>query len=184
MKIGVDFDGVIVGKPPIISKNLLESLVRFSNNNSLKYRYPQTQLERLVRIASHHPLLRPPIKENLKALKQLARKKGHQIYLITSRYAFLEKRTWQWLKNHQIDTIFDEVFLNLKNEQPHIFKERKIKKLSLDVYVDDDLPLVEYLNRQVGSKVRVLWYDQYGTDPESISVIPNLFRDLMAAKGP
>ncbi|NCO88386.1 hypothetical protein GW881_00520, partial [Candidatus Roizmanbacteria bacterium] len=50
---------------------------------------------------------------------------------------------------------------NSKNEQPHIFKEKMIKKLNLDIYVEDNWDIVNYLekkNFEDGNKQRkIVW---------------------------
>lgn len=145
-KIGLDMDGVIVDKPPLIPKSFLEWLVRSHQTKNLSYRFPSFRLEQIIRWLSHHPFLRPAIKENLAFIKKIAKKKKYQLYLISGRYSFLEDRTWQWLKFHKIDKLFAGVHLNLKNQQPHFFKAKKIKELKINLYIDDDKPLVDHLS--------------------------------------
>ena len=55
------------------------------------------------------------------------------------------------MKKHKLTTLFHFTYFNEMNKQPHIFKNRIIKKLRIHRYVDDDLDLLEYLlskNRQ------------------------------------
>jgi len=148
IRIGLDLDGVIVDKPPGIPKGAIEWLVRSHTGKGLAYRFPTSRIERTIRWLSHAPLLRPPIKENLDALKKIIRHKGTKLYLISGRYAFLKDRTEKWLKCHQLSSCFERVMLNLENTQPHIFKEEKIRELDIQVFVDDDAPLVEYLSKK------------------------------------
>ncbi len=149
IKVGLDLDGVIVDKPPLISKNLLEWLVRSHQSKGLAYRFPESKIEQWLRIFTHHPLFRPPIKKNLEFVKKLAKKGKYRLYLVSARYSFLEERTWQWLRFHQIDHLFAAVHLNLKNEQPHLFKEKVIRKLNPDFFIDDDFPLTKYLRKNL-----------------------------------
>ena len=146
IKIGLDLDGVIVDKPPLISKNLLEWLVRSHQNKDLAYRFPESKIEQWLRVFTHQPLFRPAIKKNLEFVKKLAADKKYKLYLISGRYSFLENRTAQWLKHHQLEGLFEKVLINLKNEQPHLFKEKMIKKMKIDIFIDDDEPLVNYLS--------------------------------------
>lgn len=37
------------------------------------------------------------------------------------------------------------MYFNFSNEQPHLFKNRIIKNLKLDYYIDDDLSLLNYV---------------------------------------
>ncbi|MBL7150386.1 hypothetical protein ISS86_00465 [Candidatus Microgenomates bacterium] len=162
IKIGFDLDGVIIDKPPLISKGLLEWLVRSHQNKKLAYRYPLLP-ERLVRWLSHHPLLRPAIKENLEFIKKIAKNKKYKLYLISGRYSFLAGRTQQWLKKHQIYNLFEGIFINLKNEQPHLFKTQKIKSLRIDIFIDDDLPLVKHLKKEV-KKTKIIHIQKFSKE--------------------
>lgn len=149
IKIGLDLDGVIVNKPPLIPKRFLEWLVRSHKNRGLAYRYPSSRFEQQVRWFSHHPFFRPPIRENLEFIKKISKNKKYKLYLISGRYSFLKDRTWQWLKRQKINNLFEKVLINLKNQQPHLFKTKKIKELKIDVYIDDDKLLTDYLSSRL-----------------------------------
>jgi len=173
IKIGFDLDGVLVNKPPLIPKRLLEWLVRSHTHRNLYYRYPTLRLERLIRWLAHHPFLRPAIKKNLRFIQKLAKEKKYRLFLITSRYSFLEKRTWQWLKNHQLDRIFEKVLINLKNEQPHLFKKRKIKDLKIDIFIDDDFPLASYLAKEL-PQTKIFCFNHHRKKQSSLLLIQSL----------
>ena len=162
-RIGFDLDGVIIDKPPIIPKGVLEWLVRSHTSKKLAYRYPSWAFERWLRWVTHHPILRPPIKENLKRIRQMAANKNYKIYVVSSRFSFLEERTRQWFKRYWDDGLFQKVCLNLNDEQPHLFKENMIKKLALDVFVDDDWPLVKYLRRR-NKKTKIIYIKQFNQE--------------------
>lgn len=149
IKIGVDLDGVIIGKPFFVPKDLMEWLVRSHNNSKTKYRFPKLKAEIYLRKKSHHWLLRPPIRKNLEAIKELAKKKNIEIYIISGRYGFLKEKTQFWLKKHRAKNSFKRTFINLRNEQPHLFKERILKKLNLDYFFDDDPIIIKHLKTQV-----------------------------------
>lgn len=149
IKIAFDLDGVIIDKPPFVPSWLIERFVRVKKNKELAYRFPICKVEQFIRRLSHMPLFRPAIKGNLEFIKKLSKKKNIKLYIISSRYSFLKNRTFQWLKENKIENCFAAIYLNSKNEQPHIFKERIIKKIGVDIFIDDDLPLVEYLKNRV-----------------------------------
>jgi uncharacterized HAD superfamily protein len=151
IRIGFDLDGVIINKPPFVPALLMELLVRAHNKKDLSYRFPNTKLEQFVRWFSHHPMFRPPIKKNINLIHQLYKNKNYELYVVSSRYSFLDKRTKQWFDYYCFDRLFKKIYINLKNEQPHKFKERMIKKLKLKVFIDDDLPLLNYLRTQLKS---------------------------------
>src|SRR4030042_5821855 len=116
IKIGFDLDGVIIGKPPFVPKYLMERLVR-KKDHGLAYRFPKSKFERCVRWLSHFPLLRPPIKKNIKLIHELYRSKNYELFVVSSRYSFLEGRTKEWFKYYRLRDLFKEIYINLKNEQ-------------------------------------------------------------------
>ena len=93
IRIGFDLDGVIIGKPFFVPQIVMEKLVRAKVDHQLAYRFPENRLERLVRYLSHHPILRPPIRENIKLIKELYRSDKYELFVVSSRYSFLEGRT-------------------------------------------------------------------------------------------
>lgn len=146
IKIAFDLDGVIIDKPPLIPKSLLEKLFRgCKNNRKLYYRFPKSKFEIFIRKLSHYYLFRPPIKENIDFVKKLAKNEKYQLYIISGRYSFLRLETNNWLEKRGLKGIFEEVFLNDDNEQPHLFKEKMLGKLKINIFVDDDDILVDYL---------------------------------------
>lgn len=152
IKIAFDLDGVIVDKPPLIPKKILEWLFKGHNSSALCYRFPHSRTEQLIRKLSHYYLLRPPIKENLSLVKELA-KEGNELYIVSGRYSFLELETRIWLQKRGLGNTFKKVYLNLRNEPPHVFKEKILKKIKPDYFIDDDAALVAYLKGKVPGKV-------------------------------
>jgi len=144
MNIGFDLDKIFINTPPIVPREIIEWLYKEKANGSLKYRIP-SKLEQIIRIVSHNPLLRSPITQNLDYIKDLVLTKKNKYYLISSRFSFLKERTDSLIKRYDFDKIFNAMYFNYENKQPHLFKNEIIKKLSLDKFVDDDLQLLEYL---------------------------------------
>ena len=149
IRIGIDLDGVVTNNPPIIPKKTIEWLVKSHTNHTKKYRFPKTKLERQVRIASHYHKLRPPLTRNLKTIKNLEESKKFEIFFISSRYRFLNNRTKQWFKNYYPTFDFKKVNINLENEQPHLFKERMIRKLRINFFLEDDPRTIAYLEKNL-----------------------------------
>jgi hypothetical protein len=146
IKIAFDLDGVIIDKPPLISKKLLERLFKGGDGGRLHYRFPHSKLEQKIRKFSHYYLWRPPIKRNIEFIKKLSADKKYEIYIISGRYSFLENETNKWLSKREINCLFKDIYLNLADEQPYLFKEKIIKKINPDIFIDDDGTLVDYLS--------------------------------------
>jgi len=144
MYIGFDLDQIFIQYPAYISSKIVDRLYKQKTQEGLSYRIP-SRAEQLFRLATHTQTFRKPMKENLLFLAELKRNQRDSYYLITGRFDFLKKRTEAFIKKHNFDTIFDGMYFNYKNEQPHLFKDSIIKKLHLDRYVDDDFDLLNYL---------------------------------------
>src|SRR5581483_8560059 len=114
MKIGFDLDKVFINTPPFLPNAVINKFYKKRDNGILLYRIP-TRPEQLLRKAGHHPLLRQPIKDNLSFLRNLAKEHKHELYLISSRFKFLEPETTQLVKRYGLDNIFDKLYFNYEN---------------------------------------------------------------------
>lgn len=155
MNIGFDLDKIFIDYPPFVPDWLIDKLYKKKANGELSYRIP-SKAEQILRLISHYSLFRPPIKKNIEIIEKLYRKNNNKHYLISSRFSFLKNKTKALIKRHQLDELFDGLFFNFKNEQPHLFKNHVIKKLKICLYVDDDLQLLRYLSAK-NSKVKFFW---------------------------
>ena len=157
LRLGFDLDGVLIGKPFFIPQSWLEYLFRGKRQKKLHYRYPKTKLEIWIRKFSHFYLFRPPLKENIENIKQIQQKRSCWLYVVSGRYSFLEKETKIWLKKRNLEDVFIKVFINLNDEQPHLFKEKTIKKLNLDYFFEDDPQIVDYLKSKISqSRIKLI----------------------------
>lgn len=156
MKIGFDLDKVFIDNPPFIPKEVISKLYIKKANGTLEYRIPSVP-EQYVRRLSHFPLFRPPIKENITFLKKISRE-HNQIYLISSRFGFLEEVTKDLVNKYGLSDLFDGLYFNFENKQPHIFKDEILKKLQLDIYIDDDFHLLDYLAKR-NKDTQFFWLD-------------------------
>ncbi len=155
MNIGFDLDKIFINFPPLVPTGIIDWFYKGKPNGPLKYRIPG-KAEQIIRIFSHYPLFRPPIAKNMNYIKNLALTNTNKYYLISSRFSFLEKRTAAIIKRYKFDKIFNAMYFNYLNNQPHLFKNEVIKKLDLDMYVDDDLQLLKYLINK-NQKTKFFW---------------------------
>jgi len=158
MNIGFDLDKIFINYPPFVPSRIIDLFYKGKPNGSLKYRIP-SRIEQIIRIFSHYPFFRPPIIGNMNYIKSLALANKNKYYLISSRFSFLEKKTENLVKRYNLDKLFNAMYFNYKNEQPHLFKNDIIEKLQLDMYVDDDLQLLEYLVEK-NSKTKFFWLNK------------------------
>ena len=174
MNIGFDLDKIFINTPPFIPKSFIEKMYKKRDNGALVYRIPG-RVEQVIRNISHMPMFRPAIKANLNFLKHLP-KENNKYYLISSRFKFLEKRTQNLIQKNRLDKIFDKMFFNFANEQPHVFKNRIINNLKLDYYIDDDLSLLKYVAEH-NPKTKFFWLTQESKKmhlPENIVISQQL----------
>jgi hypothetical protein len=155
MNIGFDLDKIFIDYPPFVPAKIFDKLYKKRDNGILLYRFPSYP-EQLFRKATHYHLFRPPIKENILFLKNIS-KQQNKLYLISSRFGFLQKETNAIMKRYQLDKIFDGVYFNFENKQPHLFKTEILTKLHLDMYIDDDLSLLNYLSNHTTDKTKFFW---------------------------
>lgn len=155
MNIGFDLDKIFISFPPLVPSEIIDFLYKEKANHELKYRIPSKQ-EQAFRIFSHHPFFRYPISKNIKYVKKLSSSDKNKYYLVSSRFGFLKKRTDNFIKKNYLDKIFDNMYFNYSNYQPHEFKDKMVKKLNLDLFVDDDLQLLEYLADR-NTKTKFFW---------------------------
>lgn len=163
MNVGFDLDKIFINFPPLVPSKVIDWLYKGKSNGSLKYRIPG-KAEQIIRIFSHYPLFRPPITQNLNYVKSLALANKNKYYLISSRFSFLERRTSAIIKRYRLDKIFNGMYFNYSNSQPHEFKDEIIKKLDLDMYADDDLQLLEYLINK-NQKTKFFWLNEKVSRP-------------------
>lgn len=172
MNIGFDLDKIFINFPSLIPSKIIDLLYKEKANHELRYRTP-SKIEQIIRAFSHHPLFRLPITENINYIKNITLKRKNKHYLISSRFDFLKKRTDDLIKHYHFDEIFNTMYFNYSNKQPHQFKNEIMKKLNLDMYVDDDLQLLEYLIDK-NPKTKFFWLNKKISRP--------LKRNLFAIK--
>lgn len=153
IKVAFDLDGVIADKPPFVPKGLLEWLFKGGRRGRFDYRFPHSRTEQAIRKLSHFYLFRPPIKKNIRLIKDLVKAGKYELFVVSGRYGFLKPETENWLKKRGLKGIFKKIYLNRLNEQPHLFKEKTLKQIRPDIFIDDDNEIVDYLTGKVGGKI-------------------------------
>ncbi len=175
--IAFDLDGVIIDKPPLVPKSFLEWMFHGNSGNKLYYRFPRSKAEQLIRRLSHYYLFRPPIQKNLAFINKIASENGYDLYAVSGRYSFLKKETANWLEKRGLSQVFKKVFLNEDDGQPHFFKEKILKELKADIFVDDDEALADYLARKLKT-TKVFCFNPRGGQCRNAILVSSLERLL------
>lgn len=152
--VGLDFDGVVAYNPFRIIRPVVAFVKsRFFGVTKLNFFYPKRRWQQILWIIAHESSVFPAF--GTKLLKKLVNEEKIEVHLITARYSFLDNHLNRWLKRNKLNNIFKTINLNKNNEQPHLFKEKFIRKYKLDYFVEDNLDIVKYLNKKY--KTKIFW---------------------------
>lgn len=156
LKVGFDLDGVLLYNPARIVRPLVSLLKKKKviQRKELQFFVPQTKTQQLFWRLFHKSSLfvSPAIKD----IEQLVKAGEIEAYIITGRFAHLQTDTQVWFKKFARKKIFKQSLMNEQDEQPHLFKERKIRELGLDYFVEDNWDIVNYLS-QKKLKTKLVW---------------------------
>ena len=177
LKIGFDLDGVLLYNPARIIRPIMSFIKKNILKRDLnKFYYPKNKIEKLIWWFLHKSSLwpAPGINEILSLIKQ----KKIQAYIVSARYELLESDFSRWHKIIDPNKLFSGYFYNNKNDQPQMFKEKMINKLKLNVFVEDNWDIINYLNLKLkirNSKIKIFWiYNLLDRNKP----FPNKFPDL------
>lgn len=155
LRVGFDLDGVILYNPARIVRPIIAGVKNiFLKKNGLKFYYPKSKLEKSIWNFLHKSSIF--VAPGFEEVKKLAKEGKIEAYLVTARYSFLKDDFEKWVKKTNIKNIFKGYFYNKNDEQPHFFKEKMIKKLKLDFFVEDNWDIVKHLSLKLSDK-KVFW---------------------------
>lgn len=160
LKVGFDLDGVILYNPLRTLRPVAEVLKPFIflQKNPDSFYLPKTGLEKIVWRLLHKTSYKKA--EGLSQLRKLVKKGRVEAYLITGRYSILEEDFKNWLKKLSAEKIFTDCFFNKNDYQPNFFKETVIKRLGLDIFVEDNWGIIKRLN-SVSGKTKIFWITNF-----------------------
>lgn len=152
LRVGFDLDGVLLYNPARIARMPISIFKRlFLKKKELKFYYPKSRFEKGMWRAFHWTSMF--IAPGFDEVKNLAKSGKIEAYIVTARYSFLKSDFEKWLKKMEINHIFKGIYQNTADEQPHLFKERMIKKLKLDIFVEDNKDIVDHLNKNTATQI-------------------------------
>lgn len=156
IKIGLDFDGVVTYNPIRVARLVVSFLKhKVLKVKKLGFFVPKNRWQRgMYYLGIVVPSVFPA--RGIERLKELAKTGKYEFHLVSGRYGFTKDDTYRWLAKHQLLGIFKNIYLNEKNEQPHVFKKSVIEKAGFDYFVEDNLDIVRDLNSQKVN-TKILW---------------------------
>jgi len=161
LKVGFDLDGVLLYNPARIFRPIIYFIKKYIlKRKTNQFYYPKNKLEQLIWLFLHKSSLFPA--PGVKEIKQLIKEKKIKAYVISARYKSLKEDFLFWKKKIDPENLFSSWYYNEKNDQPHLYKEKMIKKLKLDVFVEDNWDIVKYLKTQnskikTEKKTKIFW---------------------------
>ena len=179
IRIGLDFDGVVAYNPMRIFRAWVAFLKhRILGIRKLRFWYPKYNWQKFMWVIIHESSILPA--NGVELLKQIAASGQVEVHLVTARYSFLDNHLRKWLKKQKIDNLFKTINLNTKDEQPHLFKERTIKSLRCDYFIEDNFDIVSHLSGK--SKTKIYWiyniFDRWYDYPEKYPYLEKALRAI------
>lgn len=154
IRIGIDFDGVVAYSPTRLLRAPISIFKRLVlKKKKLSFFVPQKPWQMWIWAVVFGPSVLPAPK--IDKLRELAKDPNYELHLVTGRFDFLEDNMRSWLQKKQLLTVFKTVNVNTERLQPHLYKQKMIKKLKLIYFVDDNWDVVNYLKEN--TNISVLW---------------------------
>lgn len=157
IRVGFDFDGVLFYN---FTRNL-RAYIYFVKRYLLgikktKFFIPKTKnklIQQLI-LALHKSSYKP--NQGFTQFLKLLKNPKYEIYIITARMSFMQQDIHELLADYNLAGI-KQIIQNQKDEQPHLYKERVIKRLKLDYFFDDNWDIVKHLSENTQAKI--IWVD-------------------------
>jgi len=154
IRVGLDFDGVVAYNPFRVIRGPIKWFKkRFLGKTRVSFFVPKNWWQKTVWGLMHESSIVPAV--GVERLKLLVTSGKIEAHLITGRFGFLEDSLDRWLIRNNLKGYFKTINVNREEHQPHEYKLEMVNRLKLDVYIEDNLDVVEYVRPR--SKVRVLW---------------------------
>lgn len=154
LRVGFDLDGVLLYNPArIIRRPVVLFKHIFLPKREKKFFVPKNRLTKFI--FNSYFYMSFVFGNGLKSIEKVINNNSIEAYVITGRFEFAKKSTTKVFDQLNKKNIFKKLYVNENNIQPQIFKEKMIKELKLDIFVEDNIDIVRYLNKQKNADI--LW---------------------------
>lgn len=152
LRVGFDLDGVILYNPARIARPLIVLFKNlFFHQKKVLFYIPTSKWEKFLYRLIHKTSIF--VAGGYEDLIQMIQKKEIEAYIITARYSFMKDDFEQWIQKLDAKKYFTVCMMNKNNEQPHLYKQKAIEKLHLDIFVEDNWDIVTYLSHNTHAKI-------------------------------
>lgn len=152
LRVGFDLDGVLLYNPARTVRLPVSIVTRILfKKKGVKFYIPTKPHEKFIWHIFHLSSLF--VEPGVEIIDQLVKEKKIQAHIVTARFSFLENDLLRW--EHKLDknNTFTSINYNKNDEQPHIFKEKMIKKLNIDIFVEDNIDIVRHLKATTNAQI-------------------------------
>lgn len=151
IRVGFDFDGVLFYNPFRVLRPIIYLIKRYIFGIKVtRFYIPKGFLSRKAAELLHKSSYMP--NEGFDDFLGLTKDPNYEVYVITARLSFLKDELGKLLGKFDISHV-KNIIQNLRDEQPHTYKERLIKELGLDYFVEDNWDIVKHLVKNTSTKV-------------------------------
>ena len=158
LRVAFDLDGVLLNNPTRSGRGLISfgKKAHLLSRRELEFYHPHTPLTEGLWRVLHWTSFR--VDRAFPQLVKLVKEQRIEAYIVSGRFACLNTNTQHWLKKMQAQQVFKSVYINDQDQQPHLFKEKMIKQLKVDYFVEDNWDIARHLASQLkAGPQRVLW---------------------------
>lgn len=152
VRVGFDLDGVLFFNPLRVVRRPIELVKKhILKKNTVDFYIPKSSLEKLIWKIAHMSSIRPA--SGWQKIRELTEAGLIEPYLITARFECLKNDFARCKSRISADDYFAGTHHNSKDEQPHLFKERMVKELDIQYFVEDNWNIVNHLSKNTNTKV-------------------------------
>lgn len=159
LRVGFDLDGVILYNPARIVRPLIVFFKKiFLPQEQKIFHLPKSRFQKFIWLLLHKSsfTLSPGYDELIKLIKE----NRIEAFIVSGRYDSLKGDFNKWLQKIAAKKYFKACYYNTNDEQPHIYKEKMIKKLRLNIFVEDNWDIVDHLTTNHGLRTtncKIFW---------------------------
>ncbi len=153
IRIGFDFDGVLFYNPTRVLRPFIYFVKKYLFGiTKTNFYIPKNGISQKVATLMHKSSYKP--NKGFEEFLRMVNDPQYEVYIITARPSFIKDDLSKLLAPYDLRKI-NGIIQNGKDEQPHLFKERMVKELGLDFFVEDNWDVVKHLSEE--TKARVIW---------------------------
>ena len=185
IKVAFDMDGVLLYNPSRIFRTLISKSKKANlfPRKELEFYHPQNKFEKWFWLFLHKSSFK--IANGFKKLEKMVKAGDLEIYIVSGRFSCLQNDSKKWLKKLNKKNMFKGIYFNDCDQDPHVFKEKMLKELQVDYFVEDNWDVVNYLHHKLelkNQKPEIWWvtnlFDQTIEYPHKYLSFKSVLNDL------